>query len=238
MRSHKPSPSPNERPGAPKLSSARCSLSSHSSSLSPRLSSSSPCPPAGAWIRTQATLMTASCPGVGKKDILADIIELMFQISERNFPALQRTGFLRTVVHSADFERAPDSGPTRVPGFRVQRSYPETIRNSPLFWIHPAWQVVRLHAEQACYKMRFAIEHKAAPMTDSQCKTLGYVRGSTHEQAINGLSLEARKRKAAQYAPATAPPLASRASNRSLARLACVDPETRKTGHEEEDRTD
>ena len=85
-------------------------------------------------IRTQATLMTASCPGVGEKDILADIAELMFQTLERIFPGLRLTGFLRTVGHSTDFERAPDSGSTRVPDSRIQRSCPETIRNSPLSW--------------------------------------------------------------------------------------------------------
>jgi len=35
--------------------------------------------------------------------------------------------------------------------------------------------------------MRFAIEQKAATMTESQRKTLGDVRGSTHEQAIRRL---------------------------------------------------
>jgi len=82
------------------------------------------------------------------------------------------------------------------------------------------------------------IEQKATTMTGPQHKTPGYVSGSTHEQAMSGLSLEARKRKAALYAPATAPPVESKAPTRSLARLACVDPETRKTKHEEKDRTD
>jgi len=74
-------------------------------------------------------------------------------------------------------------------------------------------------------------------MNGPQRKTLGYVRVSTHEQAISRLSLEARKRKAALYAPATAPPVESKAPARSLVSSASVDPETRKTGHEEEDRT-
>ena len=74
-------------------------------------------------------------------------------------------------------------------------------------------------------------------MSGPQRKTLGYVRVSSYEQSMSGLSLEARKRKAALYAPTTAPPLASKASTRSLTGLACAHLETRKTKHEEEDRT-
>lgn len=74
-------------------------------------------------------------------------------------------------------------------------------------------------------------------MTEPQRRTLGYVRVSTPEQALCGLTLEARKRKVIICAPATEPPLASKAFTRSLARPACADSETRKTEHEEEDRT-
>ncbi len=74
-------------------------------------------------------------------------------------------------------------------------------------------------------------------MTEPKRKTFGYVRAAKHEQAIRGLSLEARKRKVIICPPATEPPLASKAFTRSLARPACADSETRKTEHEEEDRT-
>ncbi len=74
-------------------------------------------------------------------------------------------------------------------------------------------------------------------MTEPQNKALGYVRVSKHEQALCGVTREARKRKVTLYAPATAPPLASKALTRSLAGLACADLATRKTKHEEEDRT-
>jgi len=218
--------------------------------------------------------MSASCPSVGKGYFSWHNRTCVLDINLIS-PSLQLTGFLRTEMHSTEFECAPDSGPTRAPDSRIQRNRTEAIRNSPLFWrtsrraarsipnccppsgtdsltrlkptlvrrvSHKFWdaprQVARLPIEQACYMMRLTTEQKATTMTGPQRRTLGYVRGSTHEQAISGLSLKARKRKVILYAPATAPPLASRASNRSLARLACVDPEIRKTGHEKEDRTD
>jgi len=55
-------------------------------------------------------------------------------------------------------------------------------------------------------------EQKATTLAEPQRKTLGYVRVSTHKQAISGLPFEARKRKAALYAPATAPPRGEQSS--------------------------
>jgi uncharacterized protein YfeS len=76
-----------------------------------------------------------------------------------------------------------------------------------------------------------------AIIAGAQRKTFGYIRFSTHEQALCGLTREARKRKITQFAPATAPPVASKALTRSLAGLACAALETRKTEYEEEVRT-